>query len=492
VVGQGEKLTLGERIASALGALFVDTAIPIFVMRPDDGSLVAANGAAVARYGYALHELVTMHIGDIVHEGDAGLSLDLRRAAEGPHTTLARRRHRRKDGSLLWAIPNAGPVVVDGVRYIVSAITDVTALVDAEQRAEAVWHAASELLTDGIALLDRDLRIVRTNRNETTELAIGTAVVGKRCSEVFAICAGQEPCPHRVALVEGLHLVRELQDGERPFRHEIIPATPNDADIAVIHVAHDLSDERAMRTRLLTADRLATIGRLAAGVAHEINNPAAFVTVNLGVLRDRFLAGNAQRPEVLSMLDDSLNGMERIREIVRDLKGFARERSRDVVDLSQVALSAIRIAAHETRGRARVDRSLGEDVLARARGARLAQCVLNLLVNAAQAIPAGNPGDHRIEVRTYRNGVRVCLEVSDTGPGVPPALRRRIFEPFFTTREATGGTGLGLWLARGIIEEEDGSLEVGDAPSGGARFTIELPAYVADAPAGSVHADQAR
>jgi PAS domain S-box-containing protein len=355
--------------------------------------------------------------------------------------------------------------------------------VQLERRAETVWKAASERLTDGIALLDRDLRIVRMNSVEALLLPEGAGALGRRCTEVFPTCIGHDPCPHQVALSERLHLVRELSGPEHPYRMEIIPASPNDAEIAVIHVVHDLSDERAMRTRLLAADRLATIGRLSAGVAHEINNPAAFVTVNLGVLRDRFLAGTAQSSDVLAMLEDSLNGMDRIREIVRDLKGFARERSRDVVDLSQVATSALRIAAHETRGRARVDRMLDDGVLTHVRGARMAQCVLNLVVNAAQAIPAGDPQDHRIEVRTYRSGDRVRLEVTDTGPGVPDAHKRKIFEPFFTTREATGGTGLGLWLARGIVEEEDGSLDVEDAPGGGARFVVDLPAHAVEAAA---------
>ena len=136
----------------------------------------------------------------------------------------------------------------------------------------------------------------------------------------------------------------------------MIPAKENDANVAVIHVAHDLSEERGIRTQLITSDRLASIGRLAAGVAHEINNPAAFVTVNLGVLRDRFVAGTARSQDVLAMLDDSLNGMERIRDIVRDLKGLARDRSVDLVDLAAVAQSAVRMTAHETRGRARVER----------------------------------------------------------------------------------------------------------------------------------------
>jgi signal transduction histidine kinase len=279
-------------------------------------------------------------------------------------------------------------------------------------------------------------------------------------------------------MTERLRLVREFVSTttHRPMRIEIIPALPNEASIGVIHVARDLSEERAMRTRLVAADRLATIGRLAAGVAHEINNPAAFVTVNLGVLKERFETGAASTPEALAILEESLNGMHRIREIVRDLKGFARERSRDRVDLSQVALTAIRMSTHETRGRARVERALGENVLAEVRGARIAQVILNLIVNAAQAIPPNSPQDHCIRVRTYRDGDRTRVEVADTGPGVPQDLRSRIFEPFFTTREATGGTGLGLWLSRGIVEEEGGTLEVREATGGGACFVIDLPA----------------
>ncbi len=363
--------------------------------------------------------------------------------------------------------------------------------VQLERRAETVWKAASERLTDGIALLDRELRIVRMNSPEALLLPPNASALGRKCAEVFPTCIGHDPCPHQVALLERLHLVRELSGPDHAYRVEIIPTASND-EIAVIHVVHDLADERAMRTRLLAADRLATIGRLSAGVAHEINNPAAFVTVNLGVLRDRFLAGTAQSSDVLGMLDDSLNGMDRIREIVRDLKGFARERSRDVVDLSQIATSALRICAHETRGRARVDRVLADGVLTHVRGARIAQCVLNLVVNAAQAIPDGDPQDHRIEVRTYRRGDRVRLEVTDTGPGVPDANKRKIFEPFFTTRETTGGTGLGLWLARGIVEEEDGSLEVEDAQGGGARFVVDLPAHLGAVDASAPAAPQTR
>ena len=393
---------------------------------------------------------------------------------EGPHGIMYAHGRTGDDVdralALATTLGRVGGMILEAVQLELRAKRD-------EERAEALWHVASERLSDGVALLDRELRVVRVNSAACAMLDVKPAdILGKRCREVFSVCKDVDPCPHLVAQMEQLTLVREMQGVRRLLRLEIIPMAPNQADIAVIHVAHDLSDERAMRTRLLSADRLATIGRLAAGVAHEVNNPAAFVTLNLGVLRDRFIAGTARTAEVLPIVEESLDGMERIREIVHDLKGFARERSHDVVDLSQLALSAIRMATHETRGRAQVDRVLGEGIVAHARGARIAQVVLNLVVNAAQAIPPGNPLEHRIVVRTYRDGTRARLEVSDTGAGVPDDLKERIFEPFFTTHESTGGTGLGLWLARGIVEEQGGTIIVRDDPGGGACFVLDLPA----------------
>jgi len=165
---------------------------------------------------------------------------------------------------------------------------------------------------------------------------------------------------------------------------------------------------------------------------------------------------------------------------VRDLKGLARDRSIDVVDLGAVAQSALRMAAHETRGRGKIERVAGDGAVARVRGARISQVVLNLVLNAAQALPPGR-AENRIVIRTRRDGERAHLEVADNGPGIAPAIAPQIFEPFFTTREGTGGTGLGLWLARSIVEEEGGTLTFHDEPGGGACFLIDLPAAPLDA-----------
>jgi PAS domain S-box-containing protein len=482
-----------RRIASALGVLFAETRVPVIALTPD-GRFAAANQAAIEQYGYSLDELLGMKIHDFIGEGYEHVEDDLIRVAIDPRATLGRRPHKRRDGTVLWVVPSAGPLIVEGESYLVSVLTDVTAVLVAEtrvsqlealarsdrERAELLWQAASELLTDAVALLDEDRRVVRCNTALSTLLGRSPEdIVGRRCFEIFPTCALESPCPHQVALGTQQRVVREIHGriSNRPLRVEIIPAPASYPHFVLVHIGHDLQEERAIRSRLITADRLASIGRLAAGVAHEVNNPAAFVTVNLGVLRERFASDAGRSTDVLAMLDESLHGMERIRDIVRDLKGLARERSRDKVDLSVVVASAIRMAAHETGGRARVDKHLEPGLYALVRGARVAQVVLNLIVNAAQAIPPGSPGSHRITVRTWREQGRAQIEVTDTGPGVPEGLEDRIFEPFFTTRESSGGTGLGLWLARAIVEEEGGTIESSNLVGGGASFRLTLPAW---------------
>jgi two-component system, NtrC family, sensor kinase len=471
-----------QRLGAELGALFQGARVPVIVLYAD-GSFAAANDLAIAQYGYTLDELLTLRIHDLIID-DRDVDRDLRMVARSEQTPLDRRRHRKKDGGVVWVVPAASQMTILGEPYIVSVLLDVTAEAALEsrakkdeQRAEDLWRAASERLTDGIAIMDAEYRILRVNSALLAQLGAAEAdVVGKPCSEVFPSCSREQPCHHRVAVLEQRRIVREFRSSRtgRPLRLDLIPSPRGAAHFAVIHVAHDQTEERAIRSELISADRLATIGRLAAGVAHEVNNPAALVTVNLGVLRKRFAAGVAQPADVLSMLDESLEGMGRIRDIVYDLKGFARERPKEKLDMGELATSAVRMAAHATRGHALVEKSLEGDVWASARRARIAQVVLNLLINSVEAIPPGHQGDHRIVVRTFRDGDRACIEVSDTGPGIPPELAERIFEPFFTTRESSGGTGLGLWLAREIVEEEGGTIVLRKGALPGATFLVSL------------------
>lgn len=475
-------------IRAALGAFFEQACVPAIVV-DGEGRFVSSNDAALAQYGWSLEELLEMRVHDIMAAPRAELAEDLQQAMRGDPATLQRRAHRRRDGSVVWVVPQAGPVDVLGERYIVSALQDVTDLVAAEQRAHVeheqvklVWQGAVEHFEQSFALLDRERRIVRVNRTFTEWTRLDESqILGKRCHELFLKRCTRQPCPHDIAITERRTLVEEFVSSRgRPLRLEVFPAPANDLGVACIHVAHDVSEEWSRRSRLAATERLASLGRVTAGVAHEVNNPAAFVSLALPMARERVAQGRLA--EATTLLDEATSAMSQINEVMRDLGGVVRERPRAAVDLAAVADGALRIGAIEARSRAHVVRSFQDGVVTVVRAPRLAQVILNLVLNAAQAIPAGERDQHRIEVRVRCADDYALVEVADTGPGVPEDIGERIFEPFFTTRGATGGSGLGLWLSRTIVEEEGGTLTWRNRSAhegGGAVFTVSLPMHLA-------------
>jgi len=243
-------------------------------------------------------------------------------------------------------------------------------------------------------------------------------------------------------------------------------------------------NERLLHER----QKLESVGVLAAGVAHEINNPLAFVRANLvhlstlaervDKLVDLDPAGpDADLSELGSVVEESLEGVVRIARIVNDMLRFSRvpEEAAEAVDPNDVIRAALRLAAFDRNSAVVVEQRLAEG-LPSVRGSanRLVQVLLNLLLNANQAL-AGRP-DARVVVESARDGRSVVAQVRDNGPGVPEEHRHRVFDPFFTTRAPGQGTGLGLSIAFDIIREHGGALELGEAPEGGACFTIRLPA----------------
>jgi len=243
-------------------------------------------------------------------------------------------------------------------------------------------------------------------------------------------------------------------------------------------------NERLLRER----QKLESVGILVAGVAHEINNPLAFVRANLAHLRT--LAGRVEKLvgreapgadvdllELETVVDESLEGVVRITRIVNDMLHFARVpgEAAESVDVNEVIRTALRLAAFDRNNAVVVDQRLASG-LPPVRGSanRLVQVLLNLLLNANQAL-AGRPVA-RVVAESAREGRTVVVQVRDNGPGVPEEHRHRVFDPFFTTRAPGDGTGLGLSIAFDIVREHGGELELGAAPEGGACFTIRLPA----------------
>ncbi len=259
--------------------------------------------------------------------------------------------------------------------------------------------------------------------------------------------------------------------------------------------------------QLLQSEKLASIGQLAAGVAHEINNPIGFVNSNLGTLRnyidsllgliaDTFaaleptlaaapaLAARLQqirqaadfdfiRDDIHSLIAESIDGTTRVRKIVQDLRDFSRtgEVNKEWVDLHAGLDSTLNVVWNEIKYKADVDKQYGDLPRVECRPSQINQVFMNLLVNAAQAIPQRG----RITLRTGCDGDRVWVAVSDTGCGIPPEIRERIFDPFFTTKPVGKGTGLGLSVSYGIIEKHGGHIEVDSTPGEGTTFKVWLP-----------------
>jgi PAS domain S-box-containing protein len=253
----------------------------------------------------------------------------------------------------------------------------------------------------------------------------------------------------------------------------------------IVSMFPDVTERKQMQARLLLADRMASVGTLAAGVAHEINNPLAYLVANLGYaheelsrLLERDSTSSPMKP-VCAALGEALHGAERVRTIVGDLKTFSRETQEPVraVDLKQVLDSTLNLAAGEIRHRARLVKTYGDVPPVRGNDSRLGQVFLNLLVNAAQAIPSDGEADqHEIRVTTRQlSPRRVAVEVSDTGTGIAPELVGRIFDPFFTTKPPGVGTGLGLSICHNLITAMGGELHVHSDLGRGTTFQVLLP-----------------
>jgi signal transduction histidine kinase len=234
------------------------------------------------------------------------------------------------------------------------------------------------------------------------------------------------------------------------------------------------------------AEKMAALGTLAAGVAHEINNPLSYVLTNLEFAPNELralaartsLLGEPALAEVLEALHEAREGAERVSDIVRDLRLYSSpdEQTPLAVDVKRALEAMITLAKGEILARARVVRELGPVPLVVAQATRLGQVFLNLLINAAQAIPEESQGEQQITVvtRTDESGWAV-IEIRDTGTGIPPAIRARIFDPFFTTKSVGVGTGLGLSICLGIVRSLGGDISVESALDKGSTFTVRLP-----------------
>jgi len=238
---------------------------------------------------------------------------------------------------------------------------------------------------------------------------------------------------------------------------------------------------RAAKQRLAAADRMAALGTLASGIAHEINNPLTYVIANLQTLAARLPASADQSARELSdIVSDALDGAERIRKLVKRVQmvspGQQRERT-TTVSLRDVLRTALALTENQIKHRARLITDIDQDMYLRADCERVEQLFVNLLLNAAQAIPEGRASEHQIciSVRELPGQHAAAVEIADSGVGIPLEFHERIFQPFFTTKPVGQGTGLGLSICRGIVTALGGQIAFHSEGARGTTFRVVLP-----------------
>jgi PAS domain S-box-containing protein len=397
----------------------------------------------------------------------------------------------RKDGRRVNVEITASDVTIDNRRAVFAFIVDVSArkAVEQERRQnEARFRELIESAPEPIGII-RAGHFVYANRAYVSTLGFAdekelyaTPIDSLLDAEEAAIRDAREALIlERGARPPAQTYRIRRQDGSIALLEVSSVYFDYEGQPSVLNIARDITARKRLEAQLVQADRLAALGIMAAGVAHEINNPLAYVMLNLEwILRKLPAAAHdpASLDSLVTMLEEARNGAQRVSTIVRELRSFSRVDgdTRRPLDLAEVVESAIKITGHEIRHRARILKSFEPVRPVWANEARLEQVVINLLMNAAQAVPETRAENNeiRVTVREDARG-RAVLEVADNGEGMPPDVQSRIFDPFFTTKPTGLGTGLGLSICHGIVTSLGGQISVDSEPGVGSTFRVVLP-----------------
>lgn len=419
-----------------------------------------------------------------------------------------------------------GPFLAEEQSLLVSLAEQLGRLVERNQAEQEVRRLNQQIefvlgaTRTGLDIIDAEGNIVYIDPAWQKQLG---DPAGRKCYEYFmgrsSCCAG---CGRMKALGEGKPVVTEStmpREGNRPVQITSIPFENDQQRRLVAEVVVDISERKRMEQELAQAQRLEAIGRLAAGIAHEINTPTQYVGDNIRFLQDAFgdmepllaqlqqLVNAAEqgavpddllrqmqtalqtadleylREEIPNAVQQSLEGVERVAEIVRAMKEFAHPGTaqKQRIDLNQAIASTLTVCRNEWKYVAGVVTDFDTDLpLVPCYPTELNQAILNMVVNAAQAIaevaPKDGPERGTITIRTRRDGDWAEVRIEDTGPGIAPEVQSKIFEPFFTTKPVGRGSGQGLAIVHAtVVNKHGGSVRVESTPGHGATFIVRLP-----------------
>jgi PAS domain S-box-containing protein len=455
-----------------------------------EGAILAANPESQRILGLSLDAITKRYVQDwdpetIWEDGspcpvsDYPVTRALVTGKKQPPTTIG---VRRPDGTIAWALFTAVPVLssTGTVSGAIVTFLDITAHKEgamALRRSEELLRSVLDSAPNPIATTDREGRILLLSKRpakdapELVGLPAWTGLVPEdqelaKAAFQRVMETGEWQSYESVGAASRIRWLVHL--GPRREAGEIVGAT---------YVAWDITKMKELESRLAIADRMASIGTLAAGVAHEINNPLTYLLANLHWVRRQ--ADEIGDPKMRERLDAILEAAERIRSVVADLGSFSHtsEGRKVLLDVRPLLDAAVRMAINEIRCRARVVTRYEDTPPVIASDGRLGQVFLNLVVNAAQAIPEGDIERNTITISTGTDEQgRAVVEVSDTGVGVSPEMVDKIFDPFITTKARGVGTGLGLYICKNVVTSLGGELGVVSVVGQGTSFRVSLPA----------------
>ena len=455
-----------------------------------DGSIRSANPDALRILGMRFDELTKRFIADYdletIHEDGTpfpaaeypvAIVLTTGKAA-GPATLGVR----KPSGEVSWAVFRAEPVldangVLDGAVVTFLDITERKQIETERRRSEQKWRVLAENMPDFILMADCDGRIRSINRvlpQFEMDAVLSRTVFDFIDPEMNAEFRRQFERAIDSAKTSRMEVRGMGPDGKFVwYETQLVPIVEAGIVKSVLSVARDVTERRQMLASLAEKERLASVGMLAASVAHEIMNPLTYVLANLDFVVGERTADPARNAKALV---EAREGARRMQQIVWDLRALGRAGGAELfyVDARTVLEIALRLSGPEVARTASVVLELDDVPCVLASESRLCQVFINLLVNAAQAMEHRDIGDREIRVKTRHDEAAglVGIDVADTGEGISEERRARIFEPFFTTKAS--GTGLGLSICRDIVERMGGHIDVVSTVGRGTTFTVWL------------------
>ena len=485
---------LVRRRADDRTRLLVEAAPTAIVMFDQTGKIALVNRQTETLFGYSREELLNKSISELVPNGFPNSSKHDRADFIGEPISRIEGRDlfaRAKNGSEVPIEIGLNPIKTEDGNFVLAHIIDITRRKESEnilresearaQHGEQVWKQTFNAIGEGILVYDREGRILHCNTHAAEMLEMDPAmVVALPFNEAFARMFGKRAAQYYLADNHGASTVVEVQteDGRR-YLVSIFNVHKSDGTLVSVTTWNDVTRLSEMQDQLGRSQRLASVGQLAAGVAHEVNNPlAAITTCAEAIIRDmRQQPTDALPPRTQwnYYLEEIVRQALRCKEITRGLLDLTRQRQakRVLADVNAIAKECSKVAVQRTNSSAHLEMKLDDDIPQVATDAEMVRQILdNFLANAVDAL---SDEGGIVTVSTTRMGDRVAIEVADTGSGIPAELLSQIFDPFFSTKGPGKGYGLGLAISLTLAETLGGGISVESKVGKGSRFRLWLP-----------------